>query len=461
MAGFLSLVRTHIIFTVIYFFQEEGIISTHRSLGSCSKRGRYSKEEELSAIDYANTHERDTKKALRHLQTSSSVASNSRAPLLSLLTNQGRTFHLPHVLLPREFRAKHLSGNTQVVVGKHSGLVSKELGRGAYGVVVLMDVEDKDQSDTIAVKAQSPTDCLAWEYEVLRRLEDRVASKQSGEYSFPRALSFISLADGGILSMTAGSKSGLNLVDLSNAYRIKLGEPVPELVTFHYTSRMLRHLEILHWHGKILVCSKKTFFLVLIIILLLTHSHYMTLQHCDVKPDNFVLSTLECQDNDCRDIEHSDIMLVDFGRAVDLTQFSKEYDDVRKAMLRGNACREDMRCVAMRNGKPWSFDADTYGILCSVHVLLFGTHIDIRKGKNSRWHVDNAFKRYWQKDLWGDIFDTLLNLDEESGAVLGSRARSLRALREKIDAYLKTEKEHLRYVLSRQVNLLPASREKL
>jgi hypothetical protein len=219
-----------------------------------SETFKFSVENKISAVDYNATHDHDTKMSLRRLQTSSSVASNSKAPLLSLLTTQGKSFHLPHLLLPREFRGKRVSAKTEVVVGKHSGLVTKELGRGAYGVVVL--IEDNNHQDTIALKVQSATGCLAWEYEILQRVEQRVASKQSGHYAFPRALSFISLADGGMLSMTAGSKSGLNLVDLANVYKMKLGEPVPEMIALHYTSRMLKHLELLHWHGKILVRSK-------------------------------------------------------------------------------------------------------------------------------------------------------------------------------------------------------------
>lgn len=196
--------------------------------------------------------------ALRRIQASSSVASDSRSPLLSLLSVHGKSFHLPHIPLPREFRAKHLSGNTKVQIGKHAGVVSRELGRGAYGVVALMDLGQgglHNYTKTIAVKAQSPTDCLAWECDILRRLEERTKSN-SEVYAFPSPLSFISLADGGIFSMTAGSKTGLNLVDLANVYKVKLGEHVPEIVVLHYVSRMLRHIEQLHWHGKILVSTK-------------------------------------------------------------------------------------------------------------------------------------------------------------------------------------------------------------
>lgn len=211
---------------------------------------------EQNAVKYCSTHKHDIGMAIRRLQTSSSVVSSSQSPLLSLLSVRGKTFHLPHLVLPRELRSNHLAGKTKVSVGKHSGVLSHELGRGAYGVVALMEVhDDPEKSSTIAIKAQSPTHCLAWEFEVMRRLEARIQAVEEDhtELPFPRPLSFISLADGGILSMTAGSKSGLNLVDLSNIYQIKLGERVPEIVVFHYVSRMLRHIENLHWHGKILV----------------------------------------------------------------------------------------------------------------------------------------------------------------------------------------------------------------
>jgi hypothetical protein len=72
-----------------------------------------------------------------------------------------------------------------------------------------------------------------------------------------------------------------------------------------------------------------------------------------------------------------------------------------------------------------------------------------------------TLKRYWKKDLWKEIFDTLLNLDDVTGLSIGSQRTSLRALRQKIDAHLKTEARNLHQLLSRQANILPDSREKI
>jgi hypothetical protein len=211
-----------------------------------------------SAVDYTKSHNHNIRMALKRLQNKSIVASDSRAPLVSLLVSSGKVFHLPNAVVPRQLRLKRIAYNTEVSVGKHGGILNRELGRGAYGVVVLMNVSKNNISNNIAIKVQCPTDSLAWEYEVLQRLEDRISrnGKVCSSYAFPRPFGFISLADGGILSMSAASGSGLNLVDLSNFYKLKLGEPVPELIALHYTALMLNVVADMHWHGKILVSSQ-------------------------------------------------------------------------------------------------------------------------------------------------------------------------------------------------------------
>jgi serine/threonine protein kinase len=65
-----------------------------------------------------------------------------------------------------------------------------------------------------------------------------------------------------MLGITAGFQDGMNLVDISNVYMIQEGCQAPKLIALHYTAKMLKHIETLHWHGQIL--------------------------HCDVKPDNWV-----------------------------------------------------------------------------------------------------------------------------------------------------------------------------
>lgn len=146
---------------------------------------------------------------------------------------------------------------------------------------------------------------------------------------------------------------------------------------------------------------------------------------------------------------------------MDTEDHGSNEEEARSVMFVGDACQEEMKCVAMREGKAWSYDIDTFGVLACAHVLLYGSHIKLRKGRAGRWSLASTFKRYWQKDLWNNIFETLLNMDDKTGAAIGSRARSLRSLREEIDDYTTAEAEKLRSFLSRQLTLLPSNREQL
>jgi hypothetical protein len=207
-----------------------------------------------TASEYNMSHNHDVNMALRRLQTTATVTSDSSAPLSTLLVSKGKAFHLPRVTLPKKLFRKSVVSETEIMLGKHVGKIRKELGRGAYGIIFLMEISSGQQQHDLAIKVQSQTDSLAWEFEVLKRLESRFPMDAVHlKYSFPRPFSIVSLADGGIMSMSAASKSGLNLVDLSNFYKLKFGEVVPEIVALHYTSVALKIVEELHWDGMILV----------------------------------------------------------------------------------------------------------------------------------------------------------------------------------------------------------------
>jgi checkpoint serine/threonine-protein kinase len=156
------------------------------------------------------------------------------------------------------------------------------------------------------------------------------------------------------------------------------------------------------------------------------------------------------------------LTLVDFGRAIDLTQFAGHSGDPRNIMFTGEASSKEMQCVAMRSNLPWSYDTDTYGILTVAHILLYGSHMEIIMDQDGRWRPRASLKRYWKKELWTEIFESLLNLDDV-GTAIGSRPGNLRALRRKIDAFLRTEKvqQTLRTLLTRQSKILPDNREKI
>ena len=390
-----------------------------------------------AAHDYDSLHKVDVRRAIREMSQQAELHSNGRpftreeTDLAVTLSTVGTVLDLPGHMLPRALRKKSSTQGEEISVGNRKGRITQELGRGSYAVVVLLN----DSDDTpIAVKAQTPIDCLAWEYTVLKKLGERAQVTNGEAYPFPRPVSFVSLSDGGLLGMSAASSSGLNLVDIVNVYKIQERCPVPELVALHYAVRMLKHVELLHWRGKIL--------------------------HCDIKPDNWVMTASSSAFVGCStEIIASDLVLVDFGRAIDIEAVEPDSVSKMDVQFRGQANPEDMACVAMRNGWNWSFDIDTFGICASAHVLLYGTHLEIEQDHSTkRWKPRKPLRRYWQKELWNGLFDTLLNVDDDSRVAVGSRPGNLRKIRSVMEEYVQSHSRELETVLRHQARLLPKSK---
>ena len=181
------------------------------------------------------------------------------------------------------------------------------------------------------------------------------------------------------------------------------------------------------------------------------------MQHCDTKADNWVLSTSNLVDGEA--IEASDIMLTDFGRAVDLRSLDTPTGNPLDNRLKGKASREDMMCVAMKRGLPWSFDVDTYGLCDTAHVLLFGCSLELcRDEKTGRWGPKQRPRRYHQSNLWTKLFDSLLNIEEPSKAAIGSRPGSLRQVRSEFEKYLSDNQTQVKAQLKHQATFLPSKR---
>ena len=115
---------------------------------------------------------------------------------------------------------------------------------------MLLFTEESGQNN--ALKIQAPIGSLAHEYTLLRQIEKRVQADPSGFYPFPRSQALYAFSEGGLFSMTAGSDSGMTLIDVVNTFK-KMTGSVPEQVALYYTSRMLKHLESLHQDAKVLV----------------------------------------------------------------------------------------------------------------------------------------------------------------------------------------------------------------
>lgn len=191
------------------------------------------------AIAYDERHKQDTVTAMRECMTEA-AATRSQFAIFD-----NRKDPMPKALLRPSFS----SGTKIVLSGRDPVIISNELGRGVYGVVLLCS-DGAGESD--ALKVQAPIGSLAHEYSILLRIEDRIKLNANEFYPFPRSLALYAYSEGGLFSMTAGSDSGMNLIDVVNTYK-KITGNVPEQIAIYYTSRMLKHIEMLHRCGKVLV----------------------------------------------------------------------------------------------------------------------------------------------------------------------------------------------------------------
>ena len=205
------------------------------------------------AVDYDTLYRCSLQEASQRLKSIAIGHFPSGRSLCELVLTNGLVCNCPTQVLPRPLKQQKIQEGSLITVGRFSSKLKRVLGRGTYGIVILM--EDGPDSRKVAVKAQRPSGCLAHEYDIIQKIQERLGSRahHSSKNAFPKAFSFLTLADGAMMGLSAGSTSGLNLLDLVNVYKLQFEQNVPEILALHYTARILCHLEALHWHAKILV----------------------------------------------------------------------------------------------------------------------------------------------------------------------------------------------------------------
>lgn len=70
---------------------------------------------------------------------------------------------------------------------------------------------------------------------------------------------------------------------------------------------------------------------------------------------------------------------------------------------------EYFMCCEMMEKKPWTYQTDLFGLAGTIHVMLFGSYMEVKKMAIG-WNVTSRFPRYMNKLLWEQFFGTLLNV---------------------------------------------------
>lgn len=327
------------------------------------------------------------------------------------------------------------------LVGEYT--VKRELGAGAFAPVYLIENSspDPDENDENAPAAmgkgafatthraslealkmeQPPT---AWEFHMMRLAATRLGPQHRATASISAAHELHLYQDECFLILPLHQHG--SLLDVVNFFSETSKNPMDEPLAMFFAIELLRTVEALH--------SKQ-------------------ILHGDLKADNCLLrlddnsstpTALSSQWNADGSGGWSDrgIVLIDFGRAIDMRAFDADVQFVADWKTDQHDCAE------VREGRPWTWQLDYHGLAGTVHTLLFGKYMEtvrvdqggLGTSASRRYKAREPLKRYWQTDIWAECFDVLLNpashVDGEEGRRMPV-TRSLRRVRERMERWLE------------------------
>ncbi|OBZ72669.1 Checkpoint serine/threonine-protein kinase bub1 [Grifola frondosa] len=260
------------------------------------------------------------------------------------------------------------------------------------------DEEDEDEDDQddnkVALKVVKPRNL--WEFHVLRNIHTTLPVRLRQSVISPQAL--YAFRDESYLILEL-CKQG-TLLDIVNragkAGITQQGACLDELLVVFFAIELMRLLEGLHKAGFI---------------------------HGDVKIDNCLLRledvpgsasawTSVYQPSGEGGWGYKGIKMIDFGRTIDTRLFPASQRYIAEWPTDARDCLE------MREGKPWTFQTDYFGLAGIIYCMLYGKYIEASSVVETssfapdgtpRYRLATPFKRYWQVDIWTRLFDVLLN----------------------------------------------------
>jgi checkpoint serine/threonine-protein kinase len=316
--------------------------------------------------------------------------------------------------------------------------IKRELGKGAFAPVYLVESHDRsitDEDDDLAqpnnherssleaIKTEDPPS--AWEFHILRLLRHRLGHMCRTMQSIILAHECHVFADECYLVLEYRSQG--TLLDLVNGVKEenrKAGKSsadvgLDEVVAMFLSVELLRTVE---------------------------ECHGVEVLHGDLKADNCLcrFDGSELQHPYQRDgsfgWEAKGMTLIDFGRGIDFRAFKPEVKFVADWASSAQDCAE------IREARPWTWQIDYFGCAGVIHSLLFGRYIETVQvgggglGEKKEWKLKESFKRYWASGVWGEVFALLLN-PTVVGVGNGECLRELRRVRLGMEAWLEEEGE--------------------
>ncbi|KAF2402304.1 hypothetical protein EJ06DRAFT_528412 [Trichodelitschia bisporula] len=322
--------------------------------------------------------------------------------------------------------------------------VRRELGRGAFAPVYLADSSEPsdEAADDVArmgegafgvtrgtqeaLKMEDPPS--AWEFYIIRQAKRRLGVSRPCESIVN--VHEMHLYDDECYLIEDYRNQG-TLLDLINICRADAagGGAMDEQLAMFFTIELFRTMEALHAKGLI---------------------------HGDIKPDNVLVRFETLPSENAWTAQYrrdgtggwcqKGVMLIDFGRGIDMKVFKPE------AQFIADWKTSEADCAEMREMRPWTFQVDYHGLAGVVHSLLFGKYLEtasersatLGAGATKTYRTRESLKRYWQTEIWGEVFNLLLNplmhLEREEERKLPV-VTGMRMLREQMEQYLEANSE--------------------
>lgn len=131
---------------------------------------------------------------------------------------------------------------------------------------------------------------------------------------------------------------------------------------------------------------------------------------------------------------HKGIKMIDFGRTIDTRLFPPTQQ------FTSDWPTDARDCVEMREGKPWTYQTDYFGLAGIIYCMLYGKYIEASSVAldEQRYKLSTPFKRYWNVDLWRRLFDLLLNSGSVRPDARLPLCEEMAGLRKEMEGWLQT-----------------------
>jgi checkpoint serine/threonine-protein kinase len=143
-------------------------------------------------------------------------------------------------------------------------------------------------------------------------------------------------------------------------------------------------------------------YLTLEMLNIVDYLHRCQIIHADIKPDNLMINKLPDSLQYFDPSRTKCLVLIDFNRSIDLSMLPSE------AEFDAKASNKSLLCCEMKSDKSWKYQIDYYGILSSIHCVIFKKYMKTFS-EGGRNKITNNIPRQYDK-VFAELFDTYLNI---------------------------------------------------